>query len=89
LSRAKNVTFSLPPELVEKFKGYAEKECIPSVNAGVREAMEQYVVRLDRELFRREMEQASKDPQFMKDLEDNVRAFEPSDVSAWKEQEEW
>ena len=88
MPKVKNVTFSLPPELIEKFKSYADRKLIPSLNAGVREALEEYVVRQDRELFRQEMEQASKDPVFMKDVEDTMRTFEPSDV-AWKEQEEW
>lgn len=78
-SKYKNVTFSLPGEIVEKYKEYADDGCFPSVNAGVREALEEYSRKIDKERLKKEMLKASKDPLFMKDLEESMAAFEASD----------
>jgi hypothetical protein len=74
-AKSKNVTFSLPPELIEKFKQYAEQDIIPSVNGAVREALEQYAVRMDQELLARSMRQAANDPAFMNDLNSCLQDF--------------
>ncbi len=89
LTKAKNVTFNLPPELMNKFKGYVKEKVIPSVNAGVREALEEYSVRMDKELLKSEMLRAANDPHFMKDLNDNMKAFEAVDSETSKENTEW
>jgi len=77
--KQKNFTFSLPENLVDKIKGYAEDNLIPSINAGVKEALTEYVCRIDKEILRNKMAQAAKDPLFMKDLEDCMKDFEASD----------
>ena len=77
---AKNVTVSLPEELIEKIKEYARDKDIPSINAGVREALEAYVTRIEKEKLRNEMIKASKDPLFMRDLNESIEAFEASDA---------
>lgn len=78
-TRVKNVTFSLPTEIIEKFKEYAKNNYIPSLNAGVKEALEEYLKRMEKEKLKQEMIEASKDPQFMKDLEESMNDFEFSD----------
>lgn len=88
-ARVKNVTFSLPTEIVEKFKEYAKNNYIPSLNAGVKEALEEYVKRVEKEKLRQEMLEASKDPQFMKDLEDSMKDFEASDTETARRMQEW
>lgn len=87
--KLKNVTFSLPADLLEELKEYVKYDCIPSVNAGVREALEEYTVKLKKEILAREMEKASKDPLFMKDLEDSMKAFEAADNEASGRINEW
>lgn len=87
--KSKNVTFTLPPELVDKYKFYAQQNCIPSVNAGVREAMETYSVKLEKELLKTEMRNASKDSIFMSDLKESIQAFELNDDELNKELSEW
>ncbi len=89
MSKAKNVTFTLPPELIDKYKEYVKHECFPSVNAGVREALEEYSKQMDKELLKNEMLKAAKDPLFMKDLNKSMKAFEESDIEAAKENPEW
>jgi hypothetical protein len=87
--KPKNVTFTLPVELVEKFKLYAKSKYIPSVNAGVREALEQYSIKMEKELLKDEMLHASKDPLFMKDVKDTMEAFEASDDEEEEGHKEW
>jgi len=77
--RQKNVTFSLPEEIVEKLRSYVDDDYIQSLNAGVREALEQYTTKLDKMKFKKTMEQASQDPLFMKDVEDSMKDFENID----------
>lgn len=87
--KAKNVTFSIPIELIEKFKDYAKDNYIPSVNAGVKEALEEYSKKLEKEKLKKEMMKASKDHLFMRDLEDSMRAFESSDLETVGREMEW
>jgi DNA replicative helicase MCM subunit Mcm2 (Cdc46/Mcm family) len=89
LSKAKNVTFTLPPELIEKYKYYVQKNVIPSMNAGVKEALEEYSIRMDKEMLKSEMLKASNDPLFMKDLEVSMNAFESIDEETVKGDPEW
>ncbi len=87
--KVKNITFSLPVELVEKFRDYAKNNYIPSVNSAVKEALEQYSTKIEKEKLRKEMMEASKDPLFMKDLEDSMKAFESSDAEPARRIPEW
>lgn len=87
--KLKNVTFSLPVDLLEEFKEYVQYDCIPSVNAGVREALEEYSARMKKEILAKEMKKASKDPIFMKDLEENMKAFEAIDNESAGRKHEW
>lgn len=84
----KNVTFSLPVDLVEKLKLLAKEDYIPSMNAGVKEALEAYTRLKEREKLKSEMEKASKDPLFMKDLTSSMEAFDFSDSSTDTESED-
>lgn len=87
--QVKNATFSLPVELLEKFREYAQQNYISSVNAGVREAMEEYILRIEKEKLHLDMLEAAKDPLFMKDLEDNMEAFAGTDRETAKGVPEW
>ncbi|MCD9022110.1 hypothetical protein [Cohnella silvisoli] len=89
MSKAKNVTFNLPPDLIDKYKVYVKHKYIPSVNAGVKEALEEYSKRIEKEMLKSEMIKAAKDPLFMDDLNENMKAFEESDAEAEKGNTEW
>lgn len=88
-AHVKNITFSLPVDLIDKFKEYAQNREISSINAGVREALEEYTVKLEREKLHREMLKAVQDPLFMKDLTESMAAFSASDAEAVKGAQEW
>lgn len=87
--KVKKVTFSLPTEIIDKFKKYAKVKYIPSVNAGVREAMEEYSIKIEKEILKKDMLEAAKDPMFMRDLHESIKDFEASDAEATKGMEEW
>ncbi|MBN1468548.1 MAG: hypothetical protein JW924_07465 [Fusobacteriaceae bacterium] len=79
ISKAKNVTFSLPIEVIEKLKEYAKNNYISSMNSGVKEAIEDYMKKIEKEQLAKKMIEASKDNMFMEDLEESMRSFEFSD----------
>jgi hypothetical protein len=87
--KQKNFTFSLPEDLVDKIKGYAQENHIPSINAGVKEALTEYVCRIDKEILSSKMAKAAKDPLFMKDLEDCVKDFDALDSELDREADTW
>ena len=88
-TKVKNVTFSLPSDLMEKYKIYAKNNYIPSVSAGVREALEEYSVKIEKEKLKKEMMKAAKDPLFMQDLEDSMKVFEFSDTETAGRERSW
>ncbi len=89
MTKVKNITFSLPTDLIEKYRDYAKSNYIPSVNAGVKEALEEYSRKIEKEKLKNEMIKAVKDPLFMQDLEENMRAFESSDQETTGRKMEW
>ncbi len=72
----KNVTFSIPVVLLEKFKEYAREKYIPSLNSGVKQALEEYSKKIEKERLYKTMLEAPMDPLFMKDLDDSMRDFD-------------
>lgn len=74
-TRKKNHTFFLPEGLVDKYRKYSERGYIPSMNEGVRRALEEYSQKIEKEILRQTMEEAAEDPQFMEDLEETMKAF--------------
>lgn len=75
----KNVTFTLPVDLVERLKEHVKEKENLSLNAAVREALTAYVAELDRQKYRAAMAAAAKDPRFTKDAEDVMAAFAHAD----------
>ena len=67
--RLKRMTVALPASLVDKLRVLAGSKRVQSANAAVRETVERYIVDLEREDFRRAMEIAASDPEFLRDVE--------------------
>ncbi|MCL5985968.1 MAG: ribbon-helix-helix domain-containing protein [Actinobacteria bacterium] len=88
-TKLKNITFSLPEDLMKKFKEYAKKNYVASVSSAVREALEQYSRKIEKERLYEQMREASKDPLFMKDLNESMDAFKSSDNEASRRITEW
>jgi metal-responsive CopG/Arc/MetJ family transcriptional regulator len=87
-SKLKNVTFSLPVDLIEKMRKYAKENYIDSMNAGVREALEEYIVNIEKKKLYTDMVEAAGDPLFMEDLHESMAAFSVSDAELAKEANE-
>lgn len=47
----KNVTFTLPVYLIQKYRGYAAEKHISSISAGVREALVKYSYKIEEEIL--------------------------------------
>lgn len=89
MSKVKNVTFSLPVDLMEKYKTYAQSNNISSVNSAVKEAMEEYAVKIEKNKLKKEMMKAAKDPLFMQDLKESMQDFASSDFEITRRETEW
>ena len=89
VTKLKNITFSLPVDLIDKLKEYSEKNYIPSVSSAVREALQLYSKTIEKENLYREMKEASKDPLFMEDLNEIMEAFTVSDDETSRRIPEW
>ena len=88
-TKVKNYTFSLPTEIIDKMKQYAKDNCIASVNAGVKEAIEEYSKKLEKERLRKELAEASMDPLFLRDIEECIYDFEASDDELARRNTKW
>lgn len=77
--KLKNATFSIPVELLDDLKNIVKTGRARSVNSAVREAIELYSAEKEKENLKEEMKSASKDPLFLKDLDNSMGSFRTSD----------
>lgn len=87
--RLKKMTVALPASLVDRLRILAGSKRIPSANAAVREAVERYIVDLEREDFRKAMEAAASDSEFLKDVATIERHFQHADAESARMISEW
>ncbi|HIE13166.1 MAG TPA: hypothetical protein EYP63_07055 [Desulfotomaculum sp.] len=85
----KKVTFYLPVDLLQKLRRFTGGNPIPSLNAGVREALEKYVAELEQKEFQQAMAAAAKDPAFLRDTEEITNAFSEADRETARMIPEW
>jgi predicted DNA-binding protein len=72
-------TVLLPEENVNQLKELSRKRVVNSVNAAVREAIEQYILKLKKETYKKELSEAVNDPEFIKRNDDIKSDFEIAD----------
>lgn len=82
-------TVVLSESSVAQLKELANKKIISSVNAGVREAVEDYLIKVRKELYKKELQEAVKDPEFIKRTEETMQAFKNVDQEAEEMIPEW
>lgn len=87
--KLKKVTFAFPDNLLQRLRTLSDQKRIASVNAVVREAVELYVTNLERENFRQAMAEASRDPEFIRDLRETDEAFRHVDAETAKVIPQW
>ena len=78
-----NYTFTLPQEMMEKLKDFVKKDNFPSINSFVREALQSHLDKIEKEYLRKEMEKASMDPMFIKDIDNNMGFFKRLDDESY------
>ena len=59
-------TIVIPESDIAQLKELTDRNIIGSVNAGVREAVEDYIARIKKETYKKELQEAVKDPEFIK-----------------------
>jgi len=78
---AKNIKYTavLPSDYVNELKELASKKIIPSVNFGIRLAIENYISQSKKESYQKQMNAAAKDEGFMKRTLETGDAFKNVD----------
>lgn len=87
--KLKKATFSIPEPVLKKLSILAKKNRKSSVNAIVREALELYIVDVERREFQRAMIAAANDPVFIRDLNETESAFRYADAESSEMIPEW
>jgi Arc/MetJ-type ribon-helix-helix transcriptional regulator len=82
-SSLSNYTFTLPQEMMEKLKDFVKRDNFPSINSFVREALKSYLDKIEKEHLRKEMKKASKDPMFIKDMDNSMGFFKRLDDESY------
>jgi len=68
-------TAVLPNEYVNELRELTAKKIIPSVNYGIKKAVGKYLEQEKKEMYRKSMEEAANDPDFMKRTLDAQKDF--------------
>lgn len=82
-------TVLLPEHDIDQLKILAECKIISSVNSGVREAVEEYIVRIKKELYEKELIRAVNDPDFIRRNEEIEKEFEGLDAETGRMIPKW
>lgn len=78
-STLKNVTFSLPVEYIDKLREYSKSNIIPSMNAGIRDALDNYFKMQEKKKAYEIMKEASSDKLLLNDIKETMSAYNFSD----------
>lgn len=89
ISNGVKYTVILPESDIQQLKELASKNKIDSVNAGVREAVESYIVHQKNEMYKKDLQEAISDPEFIKRNQDVKDAFKHSDYETERMIMEW
>lgn len=82
-------TVVLPESSINELKELVGNNKITSVNAGVREAIKEYIVKTKTESYRSKLNEAVKDPDFIKRTEDVMKSFTYLDKETEEMIPEW
>ncbi len=76
----KKSTFFLSEDLLAEIKEIVPLKGLRSQNALVEEALRDYIARVRQENLRKQYLEASRDPQFLADIDEVEKAFEHADA---------
>ena len=77
--RMRKVTYSLPEELLERVRSVVQEGAAPSYSAFVQRALADGVTRAREAIIAESFLAASKDPEFLEDVDRALRDFNDSD----------
>ena len=80
VSQTVKYTAILPRDCVQELRNMAEEKIIPSVNQGIRAAVEDFVKAHKEREYRRSMREAAEDEAFVRRMTDTMKAFEFADA---------
>lgn len=79
-SSLKNVTFSLPVEYIDKLREYSKSKIIPSMNAGIRDALDNYFKMQEKKNVYEIMKKASSDKLLLNDISETMSVYNFSEA---------
>lgn len=82
-------TVVLSESSIAGLKELVSSNDIASVNAGVREAVEDYIVKIRNERYKKALQDAVNDPGFIKRTDDIMKSFQYADKDAEEMNPEW
>ncbi len=85
----KKYTVVLPESSINELKELSEKNIIDSISAGVREAVAEYIVKVKRDIYRKELKEAVKDPEFIKRNNEVIESFKYADKQTEEMMHKW
>jgi metal-responsive CopG/Arc/MetJ family transcriptional regulator len=85
----KKYTVVLPESSINELKELSEKNIIDSISAGIREAVAEYLVKVKRDTYRKELEDAVKDPEFINRNNEVVENFKYADEQTEEMMHKW
>ena len=86
---SENITFSLPIEYIEKLRNYSDNSYIPSMNAGIRRALDILFMQIEKERLYEIMKEAATDQIGLNDIDDTMNAYKHVDSEMSGRNEEW
>ncbi|NLL51143.1 MAG: hypothetical protein GX248_00350 [Peptococcaceae bacterium] len=89
VNNSKKYTVVIPADDLDQLKELADRKIIASVNAGVREAVEDYIVKLKKEMYKKDLMEAVEDEAFIKRSTESEQDFELLDQEAEEMTPEW
>ena len=69
----------IPSEYLGELQELAEKKIIPSVNYGIKRAVEKYLEQIKKEMYEKSMAEAAKDENFIKRTLEAQKDFSAAD----------
>lgn len=82
-------TVVLPEQDLDLLKDLVNGKAIPSVNAAIREAVEEYIVKSRKEIYRKALIDAVNDPEFLSRTNECMDSFKNTDNEVEEMTGEW
>lgn len=82
-------TVVLPEQDIEMLKEIVDRKGALSVNAAVREAVEEYIIKTRKEIYRKGLIDAVNDPEFIRRTDESMDFYRDTDNEAEEMTEKW